>query len=154
MLYVYRKMGAAILSTYSERQQLIPLLYFSLVVVSENVYNTEATFLPTPNLSPTVKFPAVRCWAGYLVSHVRCETQDPVPSVMLRYSVNPSHLYVSSHAHCSATAANVVCVIYHTGVKRAGRTISPVKGLHFSKNNSYDKKNPNVTYGSATILLK
>lgn len=40
--------------------------------------------------------------AGCLVSHVQCESQDPVPSVMLRYSANPSHLCVSSHAHRSA----------------------------------------------------
>lgn len=56
---------------YSERQQLIPLLYFSLAVSSVNVYNTEATFLPTPNLSPTVQFPAVHWLLGWLFGFPR-----------------------------------------------------------------------------------
>lgn len=74
--------------------------------------------------------------AGCLVLHVEREREravDLVPSVTLRSSTNPSHLYVSSHAHRSAEAAE--CCPYHLSrCRQASRTHNKtVNGLHFSK---------------------
>lgn len=118
--------------SHSAHTQPTTAIYSLLFSVETYIYSsTKGTFLLIPNMSPKVrKFPL----AGWLaVSHVQRASQDPVPSVILRYSANPSHLYVSSHAHCAAEAANAVRAIYHTGVKSAGWTIRPVNGLHFSK---------------------
>lgn len=114
---------------------------FSLFVLNKKcIWHTNKRFLPTPN-KLCLSQPGSFLWpaAGCLVSQVQYKNKGPVPSVILRYSANPSHLYVSSHAHRSAEAANVVWAIYHASAKPTESRIRLVNPLHFSKYKSWQK---------------